>query len=177
MRRAGWLAPALALMLVFSGCSQSGSDLSAAAAPELQSLVVSVAETAATGDFSAAVAELDALQAALDTARAQGDVTEERASSIQAAIDVVRADLLQAVESETPGVPTEEPVEAPVVSETPDVREPDEEDQGGNDGKGNDDKGNDDKVSDDEGNRGNGNDGDGGSRGNGNGNSGGRGNG
>lgn len=113
-RRAGWLVPALAVMLMFSGCAQANTDLTAESAAQLQSHVVSVAETAATGDCAAAMAELDALQAALDAARERGEVSDARATSIQAALDVVRADLLQLAEVETPSAPVEAPV-----SETP----------------------------------------------------------
>lgn len=174
-RRAGWLAPALALTLVFSGCAQADSDLNSESAGELQSLVVSVAETAATGDYAAAMAELDALQAVLDTARGQGDVSDERGATIQTAIDVVRADLVQAAESATPSAPVEEPVEAPAPV-TPVAPEPDE-DEGNEDGSGDED--NPGNGNDGNGNSGNGNGGNGGNgnSGNGNGNSGGRGNG
>jgi hypothetical protein len=181
-RRAGWIAPALALVLVFSGCAQADTDLAGESATQLQSHVVSVAETAATGDYAAAMVELDALQAALDTAREQGDVSDERAATIQAAIDAVRADLVQAVESATPSAPAEAPVEAPAPV-APDVAEPEEGDgnggEGGNSGEGNQGNGNDGNSGN--GNDGNGNDGNsgngGGNSGNGNGNSGGRGNG
>ncbi len=113
-RRAGWLAPVLAGMLVLSGCAQSDVALSAESAGRLQAGVVSVAQMAATGDYAAAAAELDALQVELDTARGQGDVTDERAASIQAAIDVVRADLSQSIESETPSAPVEDGTDVPV---------------------------------------------------------------
>ena len=171
-RRAGWLAPALAFMLVFSGCAQSDTDLNAESAAQLQSLVVSVAETAATGDYAAAMSELDALQAALDAARDQGEVSDERAATIQAAIDVVRADLVQAAESATPSAPAEEPVEAPApvapVAPGPDEGDGDE---GGPGDEGNPGNGNDGNSGNGNGNSGNGN------NGNGNGNSGSRGNG
>jgi hypothetical protein len=169
-------------VLVFSGCAQADTDLAGESATQLQSHVVSVAETAATGDYAAAMVELDALQAALDTAREQGDVSDERAATIQAAIDAVRADLVQAVESATPSAPAEAPVEAPAPV-APDVAEPEEGDgnggEGGNSGEGNQGNGNDGNSGN--GNDGNGNDGNsgngGGNSGNGNGNSGGRGNG
>ena len=134
-RRAAWLVPALAVVLTISGCAQAETDVTAESSAHLQSLVVSVAETAATGDYSAAMAELDALQAALDAARGQGDVSDERAASIQVAIDVVRADLLQAVEPETPSAPVEETVETPV-SEAPADPKPEKTKDGGP-GRGN----------------------------------------
>lgn len=132
-RRAAWLVPALAVVLTVGGCAQAEADVTAESSAHLQSLVVSVAETAATGDYSAAMAELDALQAALDAARGQGDVSDERAASIQVAIDVVRADLLQAAEPETPSAPVEETVETPV-SEAPADPKPEKTKDGGEDG-------------------------------------------
>ena len=175
-RRAGWLAPVLVLTLVFSGCAQADTDLTAESAGELQSLVVSVAETAATGDYAAAMAELGALQAALDTAWGHGDVSDERAARIQTAIDVVRADLVQAAESATPSAPAEEPIEGPgpVTPVAPVAPEPDE-DEGDEDGSGDED--NPGNGNDGNGNSGNGNGGNGGNGNGGNGNSGGRGNG
>ena len=63
------------------------------AAEGLQASVLVVAESAAANDLARAVSELDALQARLDGATASGDVSDERSEKIQAAIDLVRADL------------------------------------------------------------------------------------
>ncbi|WP_181003305.1 hypothetical protein [Microbacterium sp. CJ77] len=171
-RRAAWLAPVLVSVILLGGCAPQNTDLSSDAAAQMQTMVVSVAETAATSDHAAAIAQLDLLQAELHAARGRGDVSEERAASIQAAIDLVRADLVQA------SVPEPEPSEAPAVEPTTDVipGNDDAEDGGGDrgpgngpgdggPGEGNGNKGN--------GNKGNGNDGDkgngpGGNRGNGN---------
>lgn len=79
-----------------AGCAPQ-PDVSADAAPGLQASVQLVAQHAAAKDLPAAVAELDALQARLDSDVASGDVGEERAKTIQAAIDVVRTDLAQKI--------------------------------------------------------------------------------
>jgi hypothetical protein len=123
----------LALVLVFSGCAQTDTDLAADSAGRLQSLVVSVAQVAATGDYTSAIAELDALQAELDASRGRGDVSEERAASIQAAIDAVRADLQQAAEPASPSAPAEEIGDAPA-SEAPAVPAPEKTNSGREDG-------------------------------------------
>lgn len=133
-----WCAPALALVLVLGGCAQAETDLSAAASGRLQTLVVSVAQTAATGDFASALVQLDALQAELVSAREQGDVSEERASSIQASIDAVRADLQLAAEPAVPSAPVEQTVEQTVdapVSEAPEVPAPQKTKEGREDGR------------------------------------------
>ena len=67
------------------------------AAEGLQASVLVVAESAAANDLARAVAELDALQARLDGAKESGDVSDERSVKIQAAIDLVRADLAERV--------------------------------------------------------------------------------
>jgi hypothetical protein len=154
-RRAGWLATTLAAMVLISGCAPIDEDLSASTAEHLQTLVVSVAETAATGDAAAALLQLDALQQELDAAVAAGDVGDERAAAIRAAIDLVRADLVEAstpIPTDTPVTPTEAPVPSGPDPETDDAED-------GDTGKGN---GN--------GNGGNGNGNNGNGKGNGNGN-------
>jgi len=67
------------------------------AAEGLQASVLVVAESAAANDLARAVSELDALQARLDGAKESGDVSDERSVKIQAAIDLVRADLAERV--------------------------------------------------------------------------------
>jgi len=63
----------------------------------MQASVQLVAEHAAANDLAAAVSELDALQARLDGAKKSGDVSDERSADVQAAIDLVRADLAERV--------------------------------------------------------------------------------
>jgi hypothetical protein len=67
------------------------------AAEGLQASVLVVAESAAASDLARAVTELDALQARFDAAVGSGDVSDERSEKIQAAIDLVRADLAEQV--------------------------------------------------------------------------------
>ena len=67
------------------------------AAEGLQASVLVVAESAAANDLARAVSELDALQARFDGAKESGDVSDERSEKIQAAIDLVRADLAERV--------------------------------------------------------------------------------
>jgi hypothetical protein len=81
---------------ILTGCAGT-PDVSPDAAQTLQSSVQKVAELAAAGDPSAALAELDALQASLDSAVADGEVSEKRSTSIRSSIDLVRADLTTAV--------------------------------------------------------------------------------
>lgn len=76
-----------------TGCAPSSTDLSHEVAERMQQSVVAVAESAAAGDSTAALATLGQLQAKLAGALGDGDVSPARAAAIQAAIDLVRADL------------------------------------------------------------------------------------
>lgn len=89
------LAVALACGILLAGCAPRplGDD----AALSLQASVRQVAENAAANDPTAAIGELDALQARLDGAVADGEVGTERARAIQAAVDTVRVDLVQSI--------------------------------------------------------------------------------
>lgn len=75
-----------------SGCAAQ-PELDASVAADLQQSVELVAASAAEDDTAAALGELDNLQIALDAAQKAGTVEAKRAGSIQAAIDLVRADL------------------------------------------------------------------------------------
>ena len=159
-RRVGWLTTTLVATVLISGCAPMSEDLSASTAEQLQTLVVSVAETAATGDAAAALIQLDALQQELDTAVAAGDVGDERAEAIQAAIDLVRADLVEAstpIPADTPVTPTEAPVPSGPDPETDDAEDGDTGKGNGNGNSGNGNSGN--GNNDNNGNgKGNGND-------------------
>jgi uncharacterized membrane protein YgcG len=94
------------------GCAADPPTLSSGVSSQMQSAVVSIAESAAAGDFPAATAQLDKLQAQLNAALAAGEVTAEKAAAIQEAINLVRADLqppAPAVEPPTPPTDTGEP--------------------------------------------------------------------
>ena len=154
-RRVGWLTTTLVATVLISGCAPMSEDLSASTAEQLQTLVVSVAETAATGDAAAALIELDALQQELDAAVAAGDVGDERAEAIRAAIDLVRADLVEAstpIPADTPVTPTESPAPS---GPDPEIDDAEDGDTGNGNGNGS-------------GNNGNGNNGNGSGNGNGN---------
>jgi len=122
--RRSWPAAVLAAVLVLSGCSASDSSIDDATAQTLDDAVVAVAERASVDDFAGALTELEALQAALNAALEAGSVTAERASAVQAEIEVVRSDLAAAIAA----VPTpsteqtqeeEEPVDEAPVEEAP----------------------------------------------------------
>ena len=81
---------------VLAGCAPA-PEVSASAAEQLQTSVRLVADQAAAGDTAAAVGSLDALQAQLDAAVASEGVSDERAQTVQAKIDLVRADLAQRI--------------------------------------------------------------------------------
>lgn len=133
MRRPASLIAAIALTAVLAGCAASPTALSRQASTDLQAGVVAVAESAAAGDQTAALARLDELQQALDAAVAAGDVTAVRAASIQSAIDVVRTDLQPAP------APTVEP--APQPTADPSVTDSGNDNSGPGNNNGNDDKG------------------------------------
>jgi DNA repair exonuclease SbcCD ATPase subunit len=75
--------------VALTGCAK----LDDAIASDFQDSVQLVANYSAESDTTSALAELDALQQKLDAAIASGDVSDERATAIQTAIDRVRADI------------------------------------------------------------------------------------
>jgi ribosomal protein S20 len=104
-RLAGLAAVALAAALL-AGCAQK-TDLDSGAASTLQASVRAVAGLAASNDYSAAIDALDALQVELDKDLSSGLVGADRGARIQAAIDLVRADL--AIRSSPTPTPTPTP--------------------------------------------------------------------
>lgn len=133
MRRLSSVIASVALAAVLAGCAGTPPTLSSQTSTALQSGVVAVAESAAAGDQTSALARLDELQQTLDAALAAGDVTAERAAAIQAAIDAVRADLQPAP------APSVEPVPQPTVD--PGVTDNGNDNSGPGNNNGNDDKG------------------------------------
>lgn len=91
-RRLSGLAALVFAVVILAGCAQT-TDLSKDAATSLQSSVRLVAEQAASRDYASALASLDSLQSQLDGDIAAGLVSRDRGARIQAAIDLVRADL------------------------------------------------------------------------------------
>jgi hypothetical protein len=110
------LLPAL-LVVALAGCAPTSapSTFASSAAPQLQSVVLAVTEAAHAGDFAAAAAHLDALEASTIAAFARGEVSEARFDAIMMAIALVRGDL--EVEMLTDDEPLDEaPTEEPVVA-------------------------------------------------------------
>lgn len=117
----------LAAVLLLSGCSASAPGIDNETAQTLDAAVIAVAEKASTSDYRGAVTALDALQAALDSALAGGSVTSERARTVQARVDVVRADLEALVTGAAETTPPATPSSEPAPEETTPVEEEPEE--------------------------------------------------
>jgi hypothetical protein len=120
VRRRGFAAGsavvlALAGSVLLSGCAPT--DPSDAATEKLGASVVQTAERAASGDYAGAAASLDVLQARLTEYVEAGDIATDRSIEIQAAIDVVRADLTALIAAQT--TPTPEPTEPAVTDPAP----------------------------------------------------------
>ncbi|MCR2763906.1 hypothetical protein NQ152_10365 [Microbacterium sp. zg.B48] len=150
---------------VLAGCAAADSDISTAAAAEMQTTVLAIAESAAAGDAPGALVQLDRLQQQLDGAVTDGSVDAARARVIQTRIDVVRADLQPDPVVEpgpAPSIDTGGTENGPV-GDTGNGNSGDNGNGNGNNGNGNNGNGN--------GNNGNGNNGNGNGN-NGNGNSG-----
>jgi hypothetical protein len=84
------------LVGTLAGCAPT-PDIGDDTARSLQASVQKVSALAAADDPQAAIAELDALQSALDAAVTAGDVGSDRSATVQKAIDLVRTDLEQRV--------------------------------------------------------------------------------
>lgn len=103
MTRATAAGAALLLLVgALSGCAPSGQRIDAEAAGQLQASVLAVTRAAAAGDFSQAIAALDALEEQLTEETASGAIEPGRSARIQAAIDLVRTDLAAADPDPTP---------------------------------------------------------------------------
>jgi hypothetical protein len=88
------------------GCAPTPTDMAASAAKQLQSAVAAVTQSAAVGDISAAITQLDALERRLREATASGDISADRSAKIEASISLVRADLTAALPPPPPPNPT-----------------------------------------------------------------------
>jgi len=110
MRRLAALFVAAACVL--GGCASAPLSIDASVSATMQADVVEVADAAANGDYESGLARLDELQSALDAAIADEVLSAGKATSIQTAIDAVRADLAELLELATPEpepAPTTEP--------------------------------------------------------------------
>lgn len=114
--------------LAFSGCATTGSSLDAQTSEEWQSRVLTIAESADAGDVATALSDLDALETEATEARAEGEISAERAAVIQQAIAVVRSDL------EAAAAPTQTPVPSETVVTEPTTTDTDSESDSGDDG-------------------------------------------
>lgn len=99
----------LALVGGLAACTAE-PDLAAEQSQAYRAQVVAIAESSAAGDFAGAIAALDALQAEIDAAVADGTLTAEREQRIREAMTLVRADLDAAIAAATPPEPA--PTEA-----------------------------------------------------------------
>lgn len=91
---------AVAAAGLLSGCGQLETGLQREAARQLQARVLEVTEASARNDLPTALAALDGLEAELEEAQANGQVSEERRRSITTIATAVRAELEEAVAAE-----------------------------------------------------------------------------
>ena len=104
-------ATSAALLLILgslAGCAPFGARFDATTAGELQASVLAVTTAAAAGNLAEADAALDALEKDLREGTASGDIDPLRGARIQAAIDLVRADLAAAAPADEVGI-TDQP--------------------------------------------------------------------
>ncbi len=115
--RAVITAIAISAALLLAGCSaHSGGDYSAIAA-RLQERVLAVSAAVADENWQSASDDLDALDAEVATALVRQQLTAERAEAIRIAIDLVRADVTAALDTELNDAP--DPTPTPTDTATP----------------------------------------------------------
>jgi ATP/maltotriose-dependent transcriptional regulator MalT len=90
----------LAASLALSGCSSQNNGYPTATAQALQAQVLAVSQGSADGDFSGSLSMLDDLDTSVQKALDRGTISQERYTSITAAIALVRGDLESAVAAE-----------------------------------------------------------------------------
>lgn len=134
-RRSALRAIAVALVLALGLGSCAAQD--AGQSESFHASVVSVASHAATGDFAAARAALDLLEAEVSEAGADGKLDAARERDIRDAISLVRADL-EAAEAASTSTPIPTPTSVP--DDDDDDGPGNSDDKGGDRGK-DDDKG------------------------------------
>ena len=113
MSRVGAVYLALVIGIVLAGCASPAPELAAPTAETFQASVIEVADLAADGDVTGALARLDELQGQLDDAEAADEVSATRATVIQQAIDLVRVDLEALVPEPSPTPSPSESEEKP----------------------------------------------------------------
>lgn len=85
-----------------TGCAPTPPALQAQAAEQLRAGVLAVTTAAAAGDYAGAQTALGSVQADLLEAASAEEVTSARSAEIQAAINLVGADLAAAIAAATP---------------------------------------------------------------------------
>ena len=91
---------------MLSGCAQAPVGMTATAGKQLQLGVAAVTAAAASGDITAAITSLDALERRLREATASGQISADRSAKIDASISLVRADLAAALPPPPSPTPT-----------------------------------------------------------------------
>lgn len=114
-------AIALVAALALSGCASASTTPSATVSAQLEQTVLALTQAVAADDWVSADRDLDVLEAQVETALAAGQLSEERAADIRAAIALVRADVTTGIENATPS-------ESPTPTETPDKDDDDKDD-------------------------------------------------
>lgn len=92
-RRALAVALTIAVSVTLGGCAPSTPAPDDAVAAQLQQTVLDVTIAITDEDWTAADADLDALEAQIDAALESGELSAERAAEIRSAIELVRADV------------------------------------------------------------------------------------
>ena len=97
----------LAAAIALSSCASTPPAITEDTSDLLQSTIVAAATQAAAGHPTAALSTLDTLQTQLQHASDAGDITPDRATTIQHTLDLVRADLqpTPTIEPATPTTP------------------------------------------------------------------------
>lgn len=101
-RRALAVVLAVVVSAALAGCAPSTPAPDDAVAAQLEQTVLDVTTAVAEKDWDAAAADLDALEAQVDTALAAGGLSAERAAEIRAALELVRADVAAAADEQAP---------------------------------------------------------------------------
>ncbi|MEI5583738.1 MULTISPECIES: hypothetical protein [unclassified Agromyces] len=134
--RAALAAASVAVAVGLAGCTAApAADLTAGQAEAFRSRVVAIADTSARGEYANALAAVEALEAELEQAVAEGELDGGREQRIRDAIALVRADLEAAIAA----IPPEpEPEPAPAPAPAPEDDDGDDDDDSG---RGNSDEG------------------------------------
>jgi hypothetical protein len=143
--RSALAAASVAVVAGLAGCAaEAEPELTAAQAQAFRTQVVAIADTSSRGEYAEALAALDALQAEVDRAVADGELVSDREQQIREAMALVRTDLETAIAAvaepepapEPAPEPEPEPAPAPPPADDNDNSGPGNSDQGKSKGKG-----------------------------------------